>query len=245
MREKLLALVALQTVDLEVAALKKNAEAFPRDIAELEKQLGQGKAAADAERAKLDDLEHQRTQLEQTITDDKEKVRKWEARLAEQRTTREYSALAREIDIAKKGQTTMAEEAVELGRQSALQREVAKAKAVEFQGKAAELNERIAALKAKLAEAEAGVKGLEGRRGEAAAKVQAIDGSLLKRYENIRRKRLPAMVAVVAPGTCQGCRVNVRPQMYNTLVVTRGVDTCPSCSRIIHAAEALEPAPSP
>ena len=43
-------------------------------------------------------------------------MKKWEARLAEQRSTREYAALAREIDIAKKANLTMAEELVELGK---------------------------------------------------------------------------------------------------------------------------------
>jgi predicted nucleic acid-binding Zn-ribbon protein len=106
LREKLLALAALQKVDLDIAALKKNAEAYPREMSELEKQLGAAKAAVDAERSKLEQLESQKRSLEETIAEDRDKVRKWEARLAEQRSTREYSALAREIDIAKKGQQT-------------------------------------------------------------------------------------------------------------------------------------------
>ncbi len=109
MRDKLLALAALQKVDIDIAALKKNAEAYPREMAELEKQLAAAKAAVDAERAKLEQLESQRRSLEQTLVEEKDKVRKWETRLSEQRSTREYSALAREIDIAKKGQLTMTE----------------------------------------------------------------------------------------------------------------------------------------
>ncbi|HEX4620762.1 MAG TPA: C4-type zinc ribbon domain-containing protein, partial [Myxococcaceae bacterium] len=41
-------------------------------------------------------------------------------------------------------------------------------------------------------------------------------------------------------GTCQGCNMNVPPQLYNTLRSTLGTDICPSCHRIIYAAEALE-----
>ena len=59
MRDKLLALAALQKVDLDIAALKKNAEAYPREMSELEKQLATAKAAVDTERAKLDQLEVQ------------------------------------------------------------------------------------------------------------------------------------------------------------------------------------------
>src|SRR5256885_12875809 len=50
------------------------------------------------------------TLFRSTISEEKDKVKKWEARLTEQRTTREYSALAREIDIAKKSNITMTED---------------------------------------------------------------------------------------------------------------------------------------
>ena len=237
MREKLLALAALQKVDVEVAALKKNADLYPRDIGELEKQLAAAKAAVDAERTKLEELEKQRLNLEQTISDDKDKVKKWETRLTEQRSTREYSALAREIDIAKKGQTTMAEEVVELGSQSAIQREVVRAKATEFNEKSKGLVEKIAALKAKLTAAEAAVAALDGTRANAARSVDAV---LLKRYDVIRKKRMPALSPLVPPGVCKGCGMKLRAQMYNTLVANKGVDECPSCSRIVYAQEVLE-----
>jgi uncharacterized protein len=237
LREKLLALAALQKVDVEVAALKKNADGYPKEIGELEKQLAVAKAAVDAERTKLEELEKQRLTLEQTISDDKDKVRKWEARLTEQRSTREYSALAREIDIAKKGQTTMSEEVIELGRMATIQREVVRTKNVEFNDKSKDLVEKIAALKGKLTAVEAAVSALDGTRSAAAL---SVDATLLKRYDVIRKKRMPALSALVPPGICKGCGMQLRAQMYNTLVASRGVDECPSCSRIIYAQEVLE-----
>lgn len=241
LRDKLLALAALQKVDLDIAALKKNAEAYPREMADLEKQLAAAKAAVDAERTRLDQLESQKRTLEETITEDRDKVKKWEARLSEQRSTREYSALAREIDIAKKGQLTMSEEVQELGRQALVQRELAKTKESEFTSATKSLVERIDALKAKLAEVEAQVKQIDVKRAEAA---KTVDGSLLRQYDVVRKKRMPAMVPVTHPGTCSGCRMNIPAQRFNTLVATKGIDTCPACSRIIYAAETLEAPPA-
>lgn len=237
MREKLLALVALQKVDLEIAALNKSAGEYPKQIAELEKELGQARSSAEAERNKLSDLDRQKSTMEQTIVEEKDKVKKWEARLTEQRSTREYSALAREIDIAKKTNLTMAEDLIELGKAQAAQRLVWQAKEAEFLGRAKELGEKMAALRGELSAVESQVKGIDGRRAEASKKV---DAGLIKRYDHIKKKRMPAMVPVVAPGTCTGCRMNVPPQMYNTLRTSLGYDLCPSCQRIIHAAEALE-----
>lgn len=241
LRDKLLALGALQKVDLDIAALKKNAETFPREIAELEKQLNAAKAAIDAERTRVAQLEEQRRTLEHAIAEDQDKVRKWEGRLTEQRSTREYSALAREIDIAKKGQLTMSEELQELGRQGLLQRELVKNKEAEFTTKTKDLVERIAALRAKLAEVEAQVKSIDVKRTAASLEVEE---ALLRQYDSVRRKRMPAFVPVNAPGTCSGCRMNIPPQRFNTLVATRGIDTCPSCTRMIYAAETLEALPA-
>jgi uncharacterized protein len=235
-RDKLLSLLELQKVDVEIVALKKSAEAYPKELADLDRQMASGKAAVDAERARLDELEKQRLNLEQTISEDKDKVRKWEARLSEQRSTREYSALAREIDIAKKGQQTMAEDVVELNKQALLQREVVKTKQADFDGSSRAQNDKALGLKAKLAEVEAAIKGIDEKRATAA---KAVDASLLRQYENARKKRMPAVVAVVAPGTCTGCRIQVRPNLFASLVTNRSVDTCPSCSRMIYAEEVL------
>ncbi len=237
LREKLLALVELQRVDLEIAALNKSAAEYPKQIAELEQQLGLARSATEAERAKMTDLDRQKATMEQTIVEEKDKVKKWEARLTEQRSTREYSALAREIDIAKKTNLTMAEDLIELGKLHAAQRTAFQVKEVEFNGRAKELAGQMNALREQLTVVETQVKGYAGKR-EAAS--QKVDSTLIKRYEHIKKKKLPAMVAVVAPGTCNGCRMNIPPQMYNTLRTTLGYDLCPSCQRIVHAAEALD-----
>jgi predicted nucleic acid-binding Zn-ribbon protein len=237
LQEKLKALAELQKVDLEIAGAKKAADVYPRQMAELEKTLGAAKSLVDAERAKLADLEREKQSLEQNIVDEKDKVKKWEARLAEQRSTREYSALAREIDIAKKANLTMSEQVVELGRQVAAQRELLKSREQEFLARADQIGGQLTELKGKIGAFQGQLKNFEEKRSAAASKV---DRPLLNRYESIRKKRLPALVAVLAPGTCQGCNMNVRPQLYNTLRTTAGTDECPSCHRIIYAGEAID-----
>jgi uncharacterized protein len=237
LREKLLALANLQKVDMEIASLRKAAEVYPKQLAELEKELANAKSAVDAERNRLADLERQKATLEQNIRDEKDKVKKWESRLSEQRSTREYAALAREIDIAKKANQTMAEELVELGKTIGLAREAVKAKEGEFAGSADQIGGKVAELRKKLSDVDGQARALEGKRAQAAS---AVDAGLLRRYDGIRKKRMPALVAVLSPGTCQGCNMNVRPQLYSMLRTSLGTDVCPSCHRIIYAAEALE-----
>jgi hypothetical protein len=236
LREKLQTLSNLQKVDLEIAAAKKAAEGYPKEIAELEKAMEVGKAGVEAERAKVADIEQQRHTLEQNIGGEKDKVKKWEARLSEQRSTREYSALAREIDIARKANQTMVEELSDLGKALAAAREAVKAKEDEFAGVRDRIGAQMGELRQKMSESGSQVHELDEKRSKAAGRV---DSTLLRRYETIRKKKLPAMAPVIA-GACQGCNMSLPPQMYNSLRVSLGTDLCPSCHRIIYAAEALE-----
>jgi predicted nucleic acid-binding Zn-ribbon protein len=237
LQDRLKALAELQKVDLEVAALRKSSEVYPRAMGELERELSQARSELEAERAKLLDVERQRRTLEQNISEEKDKVRKWEARLAEQRSTREYAALAREIDIAKKANLTMAEELSELAKLQAQLREVAKSKEQQYAARMADTTAKLTELRAKMAGFESQVKELEAKRAEAA---KAVQPPLITRYEAVRKRRSPALVTVVA-GTCQGCNMSLPPQLYNTLKTTLQTDICPSCHRIICAPEALEP----
>ena len=237
MQQKLKALANLQKIDLEIASVRKAAEAYPRQLAEFERELGAARSALEAERSRLLELDRERRALEQKMADEKDKVRKWEARLSEQRTTREYAALAREVDIAKKSNQTMVEELAELGKTHAAGREAVRTKEQELAARQDTIGGAMAQLRKSIADAQGQVRALEEQRAKTSS---AVDKHLLHRYDAVRKRRMPALVALLAPGTCQGCNMNVPPQLYNVLRSTLGTDVCPSCHRIIYASEALD-----
>ena len=105
-RSKLKALEELQKVDLKIRDLTTAAEQHPARLKQIEGDRTQAKAALDGVRGKLADNERARRQNEQMLGLEKEKVKKWESRLNELKTPREYAALARELDIAKKTNET-------------------------------------------------------------------------------------------------------------------------------------------
>jgi len=109
-REKLKSLEELQKVDLQIRDLNSEAEKHPARLKQIEADRTQAKTALDSSRGKLADNERARRQNEQLLQLEKEKVRKWESRLTELKTPREYAALARELDIAKKTNQTADEE---------------------------------------------------------------------------------------------------------------------------------------
>src|SRR6267154_3975050 len=163
-REKLKALEELQQVDLKIRELSMEAEKHPARLRQIEAERNQAKTHLDTTRGRLADNERARRQNEQLLQLEKDKVRKWESRLNELKTPREYAALARELDIAKKTNQTADEEIRRLS------------------GEYEELKKGIAELERVLAEKEAVVQS-EG------AQIQEVLSGLQGQVQVLERER--------------------------------------------------------
>jgi predicted nucleic acid-binding Zn-ribbon protein len=237
-RTKLKALEELQKVDLKIRELSAEAETHPVRLRQIESERNQAKTALDATRGKLADNERARRQNEQLLQLEKEKVRKWESRLNELKTAREYAALARELDIAKKTNETAAEELKRLAAEyDELRRSVVTAEALLAEKEAVvaregkEIQSVLEGLQAKVAELNA----------ERARLVEQCDRSLVSKYERIRKQRGGVAVVPVVGGTCKGCQRNIPPQMANNLLTATEILSCPNCHRFIYPGEEPQP----
>ena len=237
MRDTLKALEELQKVDVQIGQLVKSGSENPKRLAELEAQLGSVRSAVEAERRKLEEVEKQKKATEELLAADKEKVKKWEARLTEQRSPREYTALAREIDIAKKQNETGAEEIVELSRQVEATRDGLDAKELSFAEEESTLRAEMKTLRDAMDAVEGRRKELEKQRAAAA---KAVPEAMLRKYDVILKRRATVIVPVVN-GACSGCHMNLPPQQYNQLRTHARIEGCPSCGRMIYSPEAFEP----
>jgi predicted nucleic acid-binding Zn-ribbon protein len=243
LREKLKALEELQQIDLEAQDVRAELETIPAKRAEVDQRVLDARRGYDEEKSRLEGNERERRQLESLLGMERDKVKKWEGRLGEIRTPREYAALSREIDIAKKANDGQSEQVKELTAQAGAIQKALESRAEALaereeaaQGEAKALDERKAAAEEKLRQ-------LDTRRGEAA---KLVDPALLAKYENIKKRRAGIAVAPVVGMTCKGCHRNIPPQLAITLQRANSIETCPNCHRIIYSAEAVNPpAPSP
>jgi predicted nucleic acid-binding Zn-ribbon protein len=233
-REKLKALEALQQVDLKIRELTAEAEKHPARLRQIEAERNQAKTHLDMTRGRLADNERARRQNEQLLQLEKDKVRKWESRLNELKTPREYAALARELDIAKKTNLTADEEIKRLAGEYA---EVKK----QVEGAEQALGEKEAVVAREGVEIKSALEGLQAQMRELEAErkrlVEQCDRGLVSKYERIRKQRGGVAVVPVVGGTCKGCQRNVPPQMANQLLTGSDILTCPNCHRFIYAAD--------
>jgi predicted nucleic acid-binding Zn-ribbon protein len=233
-REKLKALEALQEVDLKIRELTAEAEKHPARLRQIEAERNQARGLLDVTRGRLADNERARRQNEQLLQLERDKVRKWESRLNELKTPREYAALARELDIAKKTNVTADEEIKRLAGEYA---EVKK----QVEGAEQALGEKEAVVSREGDEIKNALDGLQERMAQLEAErkrlVEQCDRSLVSKYERIRKQRGGLAVVPVVGGTCKGCQRNVPPQMANQLLTGSDILTCPNCHRFIYAAD--------
>jgi uncharacterized protein len=233
-RDKLRALEELQKVDLKIRDLAQQAERHPARLKEIEGERDQAKTALDAQRGRLADNERARRQNEQLLQLEREKVRKWESRLSELKTTREYAALARELDIAKKTNQTAEEEIKRLsGEYEEIRKGLAdlekqlgdKESVVASEGR--QIEEMLSGLQTHMVELEK----------ERTAVIARCDKSLVSRYERIRKQRGGIAVVPVEGITCKGCQRNIPPQMANNLRSGSDILSCPNCHRFIYPGD--------
>jgi predicted nucleic acid-binding Zn-ribbon protein len=119
LREKLKALEELQQIDLENDEVRtEHGGIAPRRV-ELESKILEARRAYDDDKGRLQANERERRQIETLLDMERDKVKKWEGRLGEIRTPREYAALSREIDIARKTNDTQSEQLKALTAQAA------------------------------------------------------------------------------------------------------------------------------
>jgi predicted nucleic acid-binding Zn-ribbon protein len=238
LRDKLKALEELQQVDLETNDLKGEAKAIPRRRVEIETAVAEARRAYDEEKARLTANERERRQLESLVQAERDKVKKWEGRLGEIRTPREYAALSREIDIAKKTNETQQEQVKALAADADEIQKTLDGLAEQLADKEEGFREELESLRERESEQAERLRALEARRAETARRV---DSALLGKYENIRRRRAGIAVAPVVGSTCKGCNRNIPPQLSIILQRADSIETCPSCHRIIYSVEAVSP----
>lgn len=238
-REKLAALETLQAIDLKLAEVTRQLEALPRRLAELKGARDQARVALDLERGKLADNERAAAGLEGGRQAERDRVKKWESRLGDLRNAREYSALAREIDISRKTDRGAEEEAARLKDEATLIRASVDKLAAELAGKDKILDEEGQLIQMQIDELTANAAGRFKEREEAA---KACDKPLLGRYEQIRKRRPGPPVVTVGGGRCSGCNMMIPPQQYHRLRANPDlVEACPSCQRIIYAPPEAPP----
>jgi len=232
LREQIEILASLQNVDREIREKSGVKVVLLAEIQKKEEEIQTKRADIALFRAEWSEKDKQRQEKEQLLQEESKKATEKRMRMNRIKNIKELQALQREIDQIKLGNSQLEEELIKL-------LEEAESYASALRAKEEELKQLEAAWREKQGEIEAQVAGIERAVAEASALRQAIatrlNRELIERYELIFSRRGDMAVVTVSDGICQGCYMNIPPQLWNEIIRSEKLILCPSCHRILYS----------
>jgi len=231
LREQLKLLRELQKIDLTLKKIKEERDRFPKEMKKLDEREHIEKERIQKEREKIESLEKERRQKERNLNTEQEKIKKAEGRMFEVKTNKEYQALLSEVEAIKEATSREEEEILQILEEiDELKRDLLK-REKEVTTTLEKIERERKKIQEKMDEDDGLWKEQKERR-EALSK--QVESGLYKLYNTLKEKRQGVGVVNVRDETCQGCFVNVPPQMFIEVQKNNAIIRCPNCNRILY-----------
>jgi hypothetical protein len=234
LKEKLLLLIRLQECDLELVKLSAKKNVLPEQMQKLDNEFNAYQEEAGKNKIKFDELKAKHKDSEQKIKRINEGIIKTKERMLEVKNNKEYQAMLKEIEIAETSKGEVETEIIaileELDRIAVLVREDEEKlhlARVKYEKERKDMEDTLNSIDAEVLK-------LEKKKAEIQ---NSVPGDLLSRYEKIKKRGNGVAITSVWKAVCNGCHMNIPPQLYNELQRTDELLSCPNCNRIIYFRE--------
>jgi predicted nucleic acid-binding Zn-ribbon protein len=230
LRAQIEALAALQRVDQSLRENTQALQAGESRVAALEQAVQTHETAVATIETELSGLAARQRDLEARLAAAESKMKDRRMRITRIRNDKELGLAKREVEVLKEETSGLEVELIAVLEQVDAVTKRFEAAQAELASLATARDTEATQLRDTIGRLGAEIERDRGRRGEL---VEAVDGDLRRRYEMIFSRRGGVAVVAVRGGTCQGCHMNVPPQLFNLIQRNEQLILCPNCQRML------------
>jgi len=225
-------LVKLQQIGLETEKLLAYLEGVPIQIKNLDTRLDEFNRNVENDENLITELNKKYRAYESDIQLNVSKIEKSQEKLRSVKTNKEYQSSLKEIDDIKAVNSKLEDEMLEFLEQIETAEQSLNDNKQQYSRVVDDLEHEKKSL---IQAAEQGEKELAGLQSDRDAVAAVLDAKLMDIFKYQLSKQGDGIgIVEVVNEVCQGCYMNIPPQMYNDLQRGISLKYCPSCERIIY-----------
>ena len=231
MKAQLELLWELQTIDLDLKNIQEGRDRYPKELKRLDDKCQIEKERLQKEKEKVELLEKERRQKEGHLNSEQEKIKRTEGRMFEVKTNKEYQAFLTEIETIKESNSREEEGILHLLDDiDEIKKNLSKKeKEVVLIVEKIEAEKKV--IQEKMIRDNEGWKKQMARRE---ALTKQLKSNFFRLYNTLKAKRRDVSVVKVKDETCQGCFLNIPPQLFIEVQKNNALIQCPHCNRILY-----------
>jgi len=237
LKEQLSQLIELQKVESEINRINIKCRDLPREIARLEESYRIFLSDLEEHRRKFEEVKKEHREKEEKLKAGQDMLKRTKGRLGEVKTNKEYQSVLKEIATAESKNSELEEqiilllEAVDTAKETVKTQEKGMASGVkDYEDTKKKLEVELQSLDGKLSTC----------RQKSELVKKKISADSLNKYFAIKKLHNALPVAAVWKEVCEGCHMNIPPQLYIELQKAVDLHTCPNCNRIIYWCDQSE-----
>lgn len=231
-KKQIVSLVNLQQIEIETGSVKTKISNVDQRLEKLDDRLHDFKQVIEKQESVINELNQKYRDYETDVRMNLDAIKKSEAKLSSVKTNKEYQAFLKEIDDIKEKNSKLEDDMIDFLDRIEAAENTLNTKMAEYSELQTRLNNEKETIQK---ETEEGKRQLEDLDAQLKTVAAGIDAALLATYNKVKALQNNAIgIVAVIDAVCQGCNMNIPPQMYNELQRGDSLKKCPICDRIIY-----------
>ena len=234
MKGQIAILIKLQALDNEKHSLQLALDQVNSQIESLERPLTDYEQALQKKKEKLENLRKVYRDLDREVQSHRSQIEKSQEKVRSVKTNKEYQSILKEIDDLKARVSNIEDEMLEFLEQI----EHIEIDANHDQKTLQKLRKDVKQKKKAIEdESEKKINSLDILLKNRESVGNNLATEVVVQFDKVKAKVGLLAVAEAKEAVCQGCHVNIPPQLYNELQRYERLVQCPNCQRIIYFSE--------